>query len=249
MKFTKMHGCGNDFLVVDGPVAISPGRARELCDRRRGVGADGILVIGEAVERRWPVTLHNADGSPGESCGNGARCVARYLLDRHGGECLELRFPGGDVRARRDESGIAVQLAAPIVGDRVVLSVDGARYDGRHVSVGNPHLVVVVGEEPAALELPAFVAAARAVAGDVNVEIARVRDAAHVTLRVDERGVGETPACGTGACATVAAAARDHDLAGTVRVEVPGGVLVVRTGPAHYELAGPAEYVFEGALR
>jgi len=110
-------------------------------------------------------------------------------------------------------------------------------------------MVVVVGEEPAALELPAFVAAARAVAGDVNVEIARVRDAAHVTLRVDERGVGETPACGTGACATVAAAARDHDLAGTVRVEVPGGVLVVRTGPAHYELAGPAEYVFEGALR
>ena len=249
MKFTKMHGCGNDFLVVDGPVTLAQERVRELCDRRHGVGADGILVIGEAAGRRWPVTLHNADGSLGESCGNGARCVARYLLDRDGGECLELRFPGGDVQARRDDAGIAIALAAPNVGERLALRVNGARYDGRRVSVGNPHVVVLVAEDPAALELRAFAAAARAVAGEVNVEVAKLHDGAHLTLRVDERGVGETLACGTGACAAVAAATGEHGLAGTVRVDVPGGALIVRPGPAQYELAGPAQYVFEGTLR
>ena len=123
------------------------------------------------------------------------------------------------------------------------------RRDGRRVSVGNPHVVVLVAEDPAAFELRAFAAAARAVAGDVNVEVAKLHDGAHLTLRVDERGVGETLACGTGACAAVAAATGEHGLAETVRVEVPGGVLLVRAGPVRYELAGPAQYVFEGTLR
>jgi len=241
MKFTKMHGCGNDFIVVDGPADISADRVRELCDRRRGVGADGILVIGEAQGRCWSVTIHNADGSLGDSCGNGARCVARYLLDRHSGDALDLAFPGGTVTARRDKAGIAITFAAPSSPE--ALAVDGTR--AYRVSFGNPHVVLFVGD-PATADLRALAATARAAAGEANVEIARVVANDLILLRVDERGVGETLACGTGACATVAAAACEHSLSERVTVRVPGGDLFVRAGPNTFELAGPAEYVYEG---
>jgi diaminopimelate epimerase len=236
-----MHGCGNDFVVVSGPADLSADGVRELCDRRRGIGADGVLVIGAAQGRCWPVVIHNADGSLGESCGNGARCVARYLLDRHGGESLDLAFPGGTVTARRDEAGIAVKFAAPGSPQRVEL-------DGTHayrVSFGNPHVVLFVAD-PAAADLGAIAAAARGAAGEANVGVAHVVASDLILLRVDERGVGETLACGTGACATVAAAACEQRMAERVTVRVPGGDLFVRAGPQNYELAGPAEYVFQG---
>jgi diaminopimelate epimerase len=241
VKFTKMHGCGNDFVVVDGPAELSAERVREICDRRRGIGADGILVIGAPDGRCWPVTIHNADGSLGESCGNGARCVARYLLDRHGGDALDLAFPGGTVSARRAETGIAITFAAP--GSPQQVAIDGRR--AYRVSFGNPHVVLFVAD-PATADLGALAATARAAAGEANVEIARVVADDLIVLRVDERGVGETQACGTGACATVAAAACEQSLSERVTVRVPGGDLVVRAGPRTFELAGPAEYVFEG---
>lgn len=242
MKFTKMQGCGNDFVVVDGPAELSADRVRDICDRRRGIGADGILVIGAAQGRCWPVMIHNADGSLGESCGNGARCVARYLLDRHGGEALDLAFPGGTVTARRDDAGIAVTFAAPESPQPVALNGQRAY----RVRFGNPHVVLFVAE-PAKADLAALATEARAAVGPANVEVARVVANDLILLRVDERGVGETLACGTGACATVAAAAYVQPIAERVTVRVPGGDLYVRAGPRTYELAGPAEYVFEGA--
>jgi diaminopimelate epimerase len=242
MKFTKMHGCGNDFVVVDGPTLLTAERAREICDRRRGIGADGVLVIGAAQGRCWPVTIHNADGSLGDSCGNGARCVARYLLDRYGGDALDLAFPGGSVTARRDETGIAITFAAPASPQRIALNGSPAY----RVSLGNPHIVLFV-EDPAKADLAALAAAARSAAGEANVEVARVIANDLILLRVDERGVGETLACGTGACATVAAAACERRLSERVTVRVPGGDLYVRPGPRTFELAGPAEYVFEGS--
>jgi diaminopimelate epimerase len=246
LNFTKMQGCGNDFVVVDTPVELDARRVREICDRRRGVGADGILVIGAPDGRRWPVSIHNADGSLGESCGNGARCVARYLLDRHGGDALDLRFAGGDVIARREADLIAITLRAPTRPEPV--AVDGVRLAFR-VNVGNTHVVVFV-EDPAAVDLPAVAATVRRVHGDANVEVARVLDSGLIAMRVDERGVGETQACGTGACATVAAAACEHRMEDTVRVRVRGGELFVRhgAGRATFELAGPAEYAFEGRV-
>ncbi|OLC21029.1 MAG: diaminopimelate epimerase [Chloroflexi bacterium 13_1_40CM_68_21] len=246
MKFTKMHGCGNDFLVVDGPAELDVPRVREICDRRRGVGADGILVIGAPEGRRWPVILHNADGSLGESCGNGARCVARYLLDRHGGDVLNLRFAGGDVSARREGDCIAITLGAPTRPEPV--AVDGVRR-AYLMNVGNRHVVLLV-EDPATIDLPAVAATVRGVHGDVNVEVARVLNAGLIAMRVDERGVGETQACGTGACAAVAAAACEHRMEDTVRVQVSGGELLVRrrAGRDTFELAGPAEYAFEGRV-
>ena len=238
-----MHGSGmgNDFVVVDGPAGLSADRVREICDRRRGIGADGILVIGAAQGRCWPVMIHNADGSLGESCGNGARCVARYLFDRHGGDALDLAFPGGTVTARKDEVGIAITFAAP--GSPEPIALDGTR--AYRVSFGNPHVVLFV-SDPARADLGALAAAARAAAGEANVEVAHVVANDLILLRVDERGVGETLACGTGACATVAAAACEQRMAERVTVRVPGGDLFVRTGPRTFELAGPAEYVFEG---
>ena len=237
-----MHGCGNDFVLLDGAVRLGPERVRELCDRRRGIGADGVLVIGAPDGRCWPVVIHNSDGSLGDSCGNGARCVARYLLDRHGGETLELAFPGGTVGARRDDVGIAITFAAPSAPEPVM--VDGSARAYR-VSFGNPHVVLFVAD-PAAADLGAHAAAARAAAGNANVEVARIVARDLIELRVDERGVGETLACGTGACATVAAAVCEQRMADRVTVRVPGGDLVVRPGARTFELAGPAEYVFEG---
>ena len=243
MKFTKMHGCGNDFILIEGPLEITPESARHVCDRRRGVGADGILTIGWQERGRWLVTLHTADGSLGESCGNGARCVARYLLDRHGGDRVELSFVGGEVSARREGESIAITLRAPSSPEPIL--IDG--HQAYRTSVGNPHVVVFV-PEPDAVDLPALAASARAVAGEANVGAARILDGGRVLLRVDERGVGETLACGTGACAAVSAATCVQPMEGTVRVRVRGGDLVVRTGPKTFELSGPAEYAFEGTL-
>jgi diaminopimelate epimerase len=242
MKFTKMHGCGNDFIVIDGPVAIDPARARALCDRRTGIGADGILVIGAPTGRRWPLVIHNADGSIADACGNGSRCVARYVLDREGGSGLEVDTASGIVRAWRDPEGIGLELAAPQLG--AVLRIDGR--EARTVRVGNPNVMIFV-DDPAREDLVALAAASMAVAGPANVGAVTPRGAGELALRVHERGVGETQACGTGSCAAVAAAiARGDVTSDTVRVRLPGGTLVVRPRGARYELAGPAEYVFTG---
>jgi diaminopimelate epimerase len=244
MKFTKMHGCGNDFLIVDGPIEIDAAWVRALCERRTGIGADGILVIGTARGRCWPLVIHNADGSIADACGNGSRCVARYLLDRHGGEALELDTASGVVRAWRDPAGIAIELAAPQVGES--LRVDGR--EARRVRVGNPNVMIFV-DDPAAEDMEALAAASASLSGPANVGalVARGRD--EIALRVHERGAGETLACGTGSCAAVAAAiARGDVTSDTVRVQVPGGTLIVRPRGDHYELAGPAEYVFQGEL-
>jgi diaminopimelate epimerase len=239
-----MQGCGNDFIVIDGPAAIDPARARSLCDRHTGIGADGVLVISAPQGRRWPLVIHNADGSIADACGNGSRCVARYLLDRHGGDALELDTASGVVRAWRDPEGIGIELTAPRLGDH--LRVDGR--EARSVRVGNPNVMVFV-DDPALEDLDAIAAASTAVAGPANVGVVVARGPSEIELRVHERGVGETLACGTGSCAAVAAAiARGDVTSDTIRVRLPGGTLVVRRRGDRYELAGPAEYVFTGEV-
>jgi diaminopimelate epimerase len=246
MRFEKWQGCGNDFIVVhsselDAP--LTPERVRSLCDRRRGIGADGVLVIHAPTGGRWPVEIHNADGSVAESCGNGSRCVAKHIMDRRGLDECELDTLGGLVRARREGDGVAVDLAAPrVIGEATVGATRATRVD-----VGNPHVVVFV-EDPAAADLGTIARAWRAAEGDANVGVARVRSRSEMDLRVDERGVGETLACGTGACAAVAAAASRGLVGDVVSVRLPGGTLIVRSGNGRYELAGPSERVFSGSL-
>ena len=239
-----MHGCGNDFIVVDEDVRIDAARARALCDRRTGIGADGILVIGAPAGRRWPLVIHNADGSIADACGNGSRCVARYLLDRNGGDELELDTASGVVRAWRDPEGFAIELPAPQLGD--ALRVDGR--EAQTVRVGNPNVMVFV-DDPAREDLVALAAASTAIAGPANVGTVMRRGRGEIELRVHERGVGETLACGTGAVGAVAAALARKDVEGhEIRVILPGGTVVVRPGQERYELAGPAEYVFSGEV-
>ncbi|GAC1458356.1 MAG: diaminopimelate epimerase [Candidatus Limnocylindrales bacterium] len=252
MKFTKMHGCGNDFILVDradGPLSFGPEMVRSLCDRRTGIGADGILVIGVPATltvRRWPLEIHNADGTQAEACGNGSRCVARYLLDRHGGDDLELETASAIVPARRDPAGIVIDLSVPDVGRELRLELGGITVDASLVRSGNPNVVVFV-DDPEAHDLAALAAAATALTGPANVVAVSRIGPAELAVRVHERGVGETLACGTGSCAAVAAAiARDGVTGDTVRVRLRGGTLEVRPKSARYELAGPAEYVYQG---
>jgi len=246
--FVKMHGCGNDFIVIDGPLELSSARARALCDRRTGIGADGIIVIAPGQSSRHAVVVHNADGSIADACGNGYRCAARYLLDHSGGESCELETPVGAVSARRDPAGIALDLAAPELGDALALELGGLALSARRVRAGNPNVVVFV-DDVAATDLPALARLARERAGPANVEAVAVRSRSELELRVEERGVGETLACGSGAIGAVAVGLAQGVIAGDeIRVHCPGGTLAVRPGPEHYTLIGPAEYVFEGSL-
>lgn len=244
-----MHGCGNDFVIVEGTPALDAQRVRALCDRRTGIGADGIVVLGPGAGTRRSVEVHNADGSIADACGNGYRCVARYLLDRAGAEACELETPIGVVCARRDPEGIAIDLAAPELGAPLTLEHGGSALHARRVRVGNPNVVVFVADV-VGTDLTALARRARDAAGPANVEAVAVRSRRELGLRVDERGVGETLACGTGSCAAVAAALADGRLDGSrpIAVRLPGGRLTVTPAGDRYILAGPAEYVFEGSF-
>ncbi len=248
--FVKMHGCGNDFIVTEGPQDLTPERVRALCDRRTGVGADGVIVVAPGGGSRRAVVVHNADGSIADACGNGYRCVARYILDRTRGESCELETPVGVVCARRDPAGIALDLAAPELGEALTLDLDGCRLPARRVRVGNPNIVVYV-DDVAGTDLRALAQVAREAAGPANVEAVAVRSRTALELRVEERGVGETLACGTGSCAAVAAALAEGRLARDrpIDVSLRGGRLTVTPVNGRYILAGPAEYVFEGSFR
>ena len=247
MRFAKGHGTGNDFVVVpdpDGTLDLTPERVRALCDRRHGIGGDGLLRITRASTGAWFMDYRNADGSIAEMCGNGIRVYVRWLVDAGWAPAgpLVVDTRSGPRRVEVPERGdITVDMGAPKIGEpplRVTLS--GTGYDATPVDMGNPHAVVAVPS----------VAAIRwdGVPTDVNVEVVERLGPAHLAMRVHERGVGETQSCGTGACAAVVAAAGwDHEQV-PVRygVDVPGGRLVVTWTGDTVLLAGPAVIVAEG---
>lgn len=270
IDFTKMHGVGNDFVVFDAPAdesVLRPERLRALGDRRTGVGFDQALVL----ERpRRPDTavfyrIFNCDGDEVEQCGNGARCIAA-LLDHRGlarnGE-LTLDSPAGTVRARIEGQGrVAVDMGvpdfdprslpfeAPREADSYALEVAGQTVEIGVVSLGNPHAVLTVpavDTAPVATLGPAIEHHPR-FPRRVNAGFLEIVARAEVRLRVHERGAGETPSCGTGACAAVAVARRRGLLDADVRVGVRGGELRVNwagTGK-HIWLTGATGISFEG---
>lgn len=244
MRFTKMQGLGNDFVVLAGPREVSPEEVVALCDRRRGVGADGVLVVtpGEPVRMDY----WNADGSAAEMCGNGLRCAARFALDRGwaAGASFVIRTELGDRRVEVGEGLVTVELGPVHAGDRA--EVDGVEL--HLASVGNPHAVAFVSDPLTApvTELgPALQSHPRFPDG-VNVEFVTVAEPDRLKLRVWERGVGETLACGTGAAAAVAVAHQLGKVGEKVTVELPGGEARVSIAAGTAWLSGPAEYVFEG---
>lgn len=240
MKFTKMQGLGNDFVVLDDAIGVTAEVVRAVCDRHFGVGADGVLTVG-LVGGVVTMGYWNADGSAAEMCGNGLRCAARFAVDR--GMAAEGRFvvqtPAGPKQVEVGNE-IRVDLGVPVVGDMTEI---GGRFF-RNISVGNPHAVTEVDDVGATPVAEVGAALQSEYSDGVNVEFAKI-DGDVVDMRVWERGVGETLACGSGIVAA-ATVARRNGGGDTITVTMPGGTARVQFSEASAWLIGPAEYAFEG---
>jgi len=252
LAITKCQGAGNDFVLIDRTGAHTPLSYPEiavaLCDRNFGVGGDGLLVLEPAAAPGCDLAMRifNADGSQAEMCGNGVRCVARFLHDRRAAapRRLSIETTCGVVRTEVVAGGtpFSVRVAMGVPGDirkRVLKSVGGVA-DLVDVTMGNPHCVMFVDVDLMPIDLAAV---AGRIASDggfddgVNVEVARVFEPGLIAMRVFERGVGETLACGTGACAVAAAAIALERAASPVRVSMQGGDVTIEWG-------GPGEPIF-----
>ncbi|GAB3735646.1 diaminopimelate epimerase [Luteimonas pelagia] len=272
LRFTKMHGAGNDFVVIDlrdGTPPPTPSQCRRLADRRKGVGCDQVLTI-EGSDADGVVAAYriwNSDGSPAAQCGNGARCVAAWLArDGVDADRFELESPAGRHQVERLGEGrwrIAMGVPdfeparIPMVGfdaprEEYVIACGGSILPVGAVSMGNPHAVVEVDDVATAqvAELGPMLQACGTFPDSANVGFAQVVSRDTVRLRVHERGAGETLACGSGACAAVAVLARRGRIDREVDVVLPGGTLRVAwpRDDAPMTMAGPAEFVFEGML-
>jgi diaminopimelate epimerase len=259
IALTKCQGTGNDFLVLDARDAARtsqyPALSRALCDRRFGLGADGLLVLQPptATGADLSMRIFNADGSEAEMCGNGIRCVWRYLEREMGThDTLEVETATGIVRVGPgDDGAIRVDMGVPRLREPLEIGVDiaGRKLRFAPVSMGNPHAVIFVDEPLAGIaldDLATALASLDAVAGEINVEVALIADG-RVHMRVYERGVGETHACGTGACAVAAVAIASNRARSPVTVRSKGGEVRVAwdgAGAPAY-LSGPADLVFD----
>jgi len=273
VRFTKGHGTGNDFVILpdpDGTLELTPALVAALCDRHRGIGADGVLrvvrsakhpdAVGFAAEAEWFMDYWNSDGSPAEMCGNGVRVFTRYLLSAGLAEAPEGGLPvatrAGVVRAVVGDGTISVHMTTPRVYAASTATVGPLTFPGIAVDCGNPHLVCGLhdGVRLDSLDLgtaPGF-DPALFVSG-VNVEFVTPAEPLagtdlHVRMRVYERGSGETMSCGTGALAVGTVALREAGrTAGVVAVDVPGGRLTVtHDAEDRWWLAGPAVLVATG---
>lgn len=243
MRFTKMQGLGNDFVVVDGPVQFDTGEVAEICDRRFGVGADGVLAVtpGDVIRMEY----WNADGSRAEMCGNGLRCVARYAYDR--GWATDRNFavqtPIGMLGVRVLEDRVEAELGRPrLDGTR---SLQGLDYE--LVDMGNPHAVTFVDDVASVDVIGIGPALQDEFENGANVEFV-TRDGDGIAMRVWERGVGETTACGTGMAAAAMAAMGRFGLDAPIRVSVPGGEGSIDVRDGIVWIVGPAEYSFRGSV-
>jgi diaminopimelate epimerase len=274
MRFVKSHGAGNDFVLIeDLDDALRPNAAfvAAVCDRHFGVGADGLIRITRAGDADFFMDYYNADGDVAEMCGNGIRCLAKYVADRGLWTDDELRVDTRDgVKAMtlyRDADGrvarVRVDMGAPILeraqipltgaGDPLHESLDlaGTTLEATCVSMGNPHAVVFVDD----LDATAFETLGPRLEkherfpAKTNAEFAQVLNDHEVRMRVWERGVGETMACGTGACATAVAASLRGFTGRSVAIHLPGGTLDIEWAEdGRVYMTGPAEETFEGML-
>jgi diaminopimelate epimerase len=280
LEFTKMHGLGNDFIIVedlDETVDLAPEAVAWFCHRNFGIGADGLILVrpSSLPDADFFMLYYNADGTTAEMCGNGVRCFAKYLVDRalidEQNDSVRVQTLGGvkPITFTRDENGLMAaatvdmgepvlepaQIPVHLLGERVIgepITTVAGEFAITAVSMGNPHAIIWVDEADSApvdtagpvIEThPLFPA-------KTNVEFAQPVGRNRIRLRVWERGVGETLACGTGACATVVAAVLAGHSDREVTVELPGGELEIRWDPAdgHVYMTGPAAEVFRGTV-
>lgn len=260
LRFAKMHGLGNDFVVIDerdAPVAMTEGLARAIADRRTGVGCDQLILIGPSVRADVAMRIFNADGSEVEACGNATRCVPLFV-----GRDVHIETRAGLLDAARVEAGVSVDMGAPrfdwdviplaYAMDTLAMPVSWEDLPApAAVNVGNPHVIFFVEDLDAVdtARLGPLIETDPLFPARINVNFAQVIAPDHIRLIVWERGAGLTRACGTGACATAVAAVRRRLVSGPVTVTLPGGDLVIDWAPGgHIRMTGPATHVFDGRL-
>lgn len=281
MKFVKMHGCGNDYVYVNGfteKIDDPSEVAKIVSDRHFGIGSDGLIMINPSEVADFEMAMYNADGSRGEMCGNGIRCVAKYVYDfgltdqtsisvetLAGIKYLDLTVENKKVEKVRVNMGAPILTPAEIpvdpelflqAKDAVIsqpLTVDGKEYRVTCVSMGNPHDVIFMDEDVRTLDLaqigPGF-ENHKAFPKRTNTEFVNVIDETHLRMRVWERGSGETLACGTGTCATVVAAVLNGLTKDAVDVELLGGSLHIEWDREAnlVYMTGPATVVYHGEI-
>ncbi len=270
IRFSKWQGLGNNYIVVhreELPFELTEARVQLLCNRNLGIGSDGILVIGPKTgEDRFRLQIFNPDGSEAEMCGNGVRMVARklHMEGSLSGDTVTLETPAGEIVPKLGESPLCtVDMGiARFGGDKLndfegecveeSLSAAGRSYTFTFVDVGNPHAIIT---SPWPLELVPLHEVGPSIerhslfARKTNVEFVKVVDEHRAKIRVWERGVGETWACGTGATATAAALVRTGQCVSPVTIELPGGELVIEVKPDwRVFMTGPAEEIYHGDL-
>jgi len=256
MQFTKMQGLGNDYICINCLGSGSdnlPELVRKLADRHFGVGADGVILILPSEWADFRMQMFNPDGSEGAMCGNGIRCMGAYLIQKRLSEKRELRIEtkaGVKNLEIKSLAGpacmVCVDMGVPQLGRSLGITVMEEHYTGIEISMGNPHFVVAV-EDPDLVNVPLV---GSRIGGDAvfpegtNVEFATRERAGTIRMRVWERGCGETLACGTGACAAVAALGEGER---EFRVLLPGGALKInRQESGTLLMTGPASIVYEG---
>lgn len=280
MKFIKMHGAGNDYIYVDGMKETVPNESEaaiKLSDRHFGIGGDGLIIIKKGTNADYEMVMYNADGSRGAMCGNGIRCVAKYLYDQKYVNSKQFTVESmGAVKyiTVTEENGVAtgatVDMGKPILnakdipvvcnGEKCInekITLSDREFHMTCVSMGNPHAVMFIDEHPIDFDLEKY---GRIAEGNteifpdrVNAEFAKVIDRRTVEMRVFERGAGETLACGTGTCATVVAGIINGliDKNEEITVHLRGGDLKIKWSGDENDgviMTGPAEYSFTGEV-
>ncbi|WP_184081523.1 diaminopimelate epimerase [Sphingobium subterraneum] len=259
-RFSKMHGLGNDFVVIDAreaAVAISAARAQAIADRHAGVGCDQLILIEPSAVADVKMRIFNADGSEVEACGNATRCIPLFL-----GRNARIETAAGLLDARLTDDGASVDMGTPrfeweaiplaYAMDTLTMPVGWEDLPApAAVNVGNPHVIFFVDDLDAVdtARLGALIEVDPLFPARVNVNFAQQVGDRHLRLIVWERGAGLTRACGTGACATAVAAIRRGLMRGPVTVTLPGGDLAIDWAPGgHIRMTGPATHVFDGEI-
>jgi len=275
ISFTKMHGLGNDFILIDTRVQKIRNLQRlvpQLCDRRFGIGADQVLVLAESKRADYRMRIFNADGSEVEMCGNGIRCLAKYIWESEitppeirKSDVLSVETPAGIIYPRRDDSMVMVDMGEPVFDpqkipvkiqtDRVIdypLRIKNRRFRINCVSMGNPHAVIIL-DNIDNIDIHTYgplIEHHDIFPRRINVEFIQIMDRRNIKVRVWERGSGETLACGTGACASAVISCLLGHTVREVTTHLPGGRLKIRWAEDdnHVYMTGPATKVFDGVI-
>lgn len=260
MRFTKYHGLGNDFILIEDFAGelLPQGKllAKAICNRNFGIGADGLVLITKETDL-FTMRIFNSDGTEAEMCGNAIRCLADYLLKEGlvNGSVFEIGSLGGTKKVRVENDNYIVDMGEPDFtfnkGEQLQISSHGRTWTVYPISMGNPHGVVFV-EDLASLDLNTWgprLEHDKVWPDKANIEFTQVLSSGHLRVKVWERGAGATLACGTGACAAAVVAMKQELAKGPVIVSLPGGDLTIRWGPENrVYMAGPATIVFTGNI-